>query len=84
MDLELTKTFEKLEQIESSAMEDTKELSPLESVENNELQPELLSEYNISFEGRCRCSGDCGGSTFSRNGECRCSGNCGSGTASRG
>lgn len=76
MNLEFSKTIEKLEQIESSALEDIKEVSPLESVEKNEMYPESLNDYNVSFEGKCPCSGDCGGN-FSRNGECPCSGNCG-------
>ena len=76
MSWELSKTFEKLEQIETSALEDIKEVSPLESLENNNEFPEPLSGYNVSFEGNCTCSGDCGGE-FSRNGKCHCSGNCG-------
>lgn len=66
---------EKLERIESCALESTEEVTPLkESAEYAEAQ-ENINEPIIEMS-TCTCSGGCG-SNYSYGG-CTCSGNCGS------
>lgn len=68
-------TNEKLERIESNALENMDEIMPLEeTVESNEI-PESVIAPNIEMSS-CTCSGGCG-SNYSYGG-CTCSGNCGS------
>lgn len=66
---------EKLEKIESSALEDTQDIMPLE--EHNDIE-ELcnVSQESIMEMSTCLCSGGCGSNYSS--GDCLCSGNCGS------
>ena len=66
---------EKLERLESSALENLEEVSPLEySEEYSDITSEV-SEPIIEMK-TCTCSGGCG-SNFSY-GDCTCSGSCGS------
>lgn len=76
MNIEFTETNKKLEQIESSVLENIAEVSPLETIEKNEGYPESVTEYNISFEGHCSCQGVCGGN-YSNSDRCSCLGGCG-------
>lgn len=68
-------TNEKLEQIEQNALENTKEVTPLEN--NNDVLEisESITEPSMEMN-TCTCTGGCG-SNFSQ-GPCTCTGNCGS------
>lgn len=76
MNIEFSETNEKLEQIEASALENITEVSPLETIDENEVYTESVAEYNVSFEGHCSCAGVCGGN-YSNSDKCSCSGGCG-------
>ena len=76
MNQEFNEANEKLEQIEANALEDTNEVSPLES--KNEIVDATESSVEPSIEmSRCSCTGSCG-SNYSITSGCTCSGNCGS------
>lgn len=76
MNIEFSETYGKLEQIEASALENITEVSPLETIDENEIYPESVAEYNVSFEGHCPCAGVCGGN-YSNSDKCSCYGGCG-------
>lgn len=78
MDWELSEIGEKLEKIEVEALEDTNEISPLESTNEVIDGVENFIEIEEAVElSRCPCSGGCG-SNFSMSGSCSCTGSCGS------
>lgn len=75
MTKEINELNEKLEQIESNALESTNEVTPLEESLEVREEPESVAEPNIEMS-TCTCSGGCG-SNYSYGG-CTCSGSCGS------
>lgn len=76
MKQELLETNEKLEKIEVEALQDTSEVTPLESTDEVIDSIENTIEDDVEFS-RCPCSGGCG-SNYSISGSCPCSGSCGS------
>lgn len=76
MNVEYSEANEKLEKIEASALENIAEVSPLEVIEGNEVYPEPITEYNVSFGAHCSCAGVCGGN-YGNSDKCSCLGGCG-------
>lgn len=67
---------EKLEQLESSALENLDEVTPIEQNEMEFEYPCNLEEPQVEMS-TCSCLSSCG-SNYSRNGECSCLSSCGS------
>ena len=76
MSNEFDESYEKLEQLEASVLENIDEIVPIEQIEMVFEDPCIIEESQVDMS-TCFCLNSCG-SNYSRNGECICLSSCGS------